>query len=146
MSSTKHSPGFRENIGHDVYFDSIDSIDFDKIPAKPGVYILVAKKRGVHFHYPNGKSKVMYIGMTKNLRRRLKQHVSATRNVSERIEMSCQCYQRYHYIRAFGAEIYIFTHRGTQNPKSQEAFYLGKFYEKYYSLPICNSARSFHCN
>lgn len=150
LSSRKQSNGVRENTGHDICCDSINNIDFDKIPAKPGVYIIVAKKRGVQFQYPNGKSNVMYIGMAKNLRRRIKEHVSATRKISEQINvfksMSSQCYQRYHYFRAFGAKIYIFTHRGTQNPKSQEAYYLGKFYERYYSLPIYNGARSFHCN
>lgn len=143
------SPGVREAKGPDMSFDLLDSEAIDLIPNIPGVYIIVATKKGISFQYPNGKSPVMYIGMSKNLRQRIKNHATITNAVACRLDeydrMHLQCHQRYHYFRAFGAKVYLFTRRGTQQPKEQESFYLGKFYERYLSLPVSNGARSFSC-
>ncbi len=47
-------------------------VDFKTIPEESGIYIFVSPKQ--RFTYPNGTSKVIYIGTSKNLRYRLKTH------------------------------------------------------------------------
>lgn len=143
------SPGIRQLTGPDLEFNLMNFKEFENyIPTTPGVYIIVSTD-GTHFQYPSGKSPVMYIGMSLNLYNRLKDHYQGTCLVRDRLEdylyMSYQCHQRYHYFREFGAKVYVFTRRGIQNPKEQEALYIGKFYEKYLSLPVSNGARSFSC-
>lgn len=146
LKSSPLSSGIRENSGPDMSLNLIED-DLSVVPNIPGVYIIVATD-GTTFQYPNGRSPVMYIGMSEHLYDRLKSHADITRRVEEQIDdyrrMSYQCHQRYHYFRTFGAKVYVFTRRGIQPPKSQEAIYIGKFYEKYLSLPVSNGARSFY--
>lgn len=146
LKSSSLSSGIRENIGPDICLD-LTKDDLSIVPNIPGVYIIVAAD-GTTFQYPNGKSPVMYIGMSTHLYDRLKSHADNTRRIELQIEdfqrMSYQCHHRYHYFRTFGAKVYIFTRRGTQPPKSQESIYIGKFYEKFLSLPVSNGARSFY--
>lgn len=146
LKSSSLSPGIRENRGPDICLDLMED-DISQVPNIPGVYIIVAKD-GTTFQYPNGVSPVMYIGMSEHLYDRMKSHADTTLKVEQNIDdyrrMSCQCHQRYHYFRKFGAKVYIFTRRGQQPPKSQEAIYIGKFYEKFLSLPVSNGARSFY--
>lgn len=147
LKETSLSRGFRENSGPDMSIDLIeDSEQLQFVPQTAGVYIIVATD-GTTFQYPKGKSPVMYIGMSTNLQSRLMQHANSVKLVTDNLEdfssMSCQCHQRYHYFRVFGAKVYVFTRRGPQEPKEQESYYIGKFYEKYLSLPVSNGARSF---
>lgn len=146
LKSSPLSSGIRENSGPDFCLNLIED-DLSVVPNIPGVYIIVATD-GTTFQYPNGRSPVMYIGMSEHLYDRLKSHADITRRVEEQIDdyrrMCYQCHQRYHYFRTFGAKVYVFTRRGMQPPKSQEAIYIGKFYEKYLSLPVSNGARSFY--
>lgn len=140
---------FRGQIGADLEFNLMDfPSKIDYIPNTPGVYVIVATG-GTKFPYPNGNSSVMYIGMSTKLRQRLCDHYTSTKLVADNFEeysqMNWQCHQRYHYFRAFGAKVYVFSRRGTQSPKEQEALFLGRFYEKYLSLPVSNGARSFSC-
>ena len=125
----------------------MDSDALEGIPEIPGVYIIVAAD-STKFQYPQGKSSVMYIGMLKNLYKRLFDHYKNTRKIAAELEnysrMDCQCNPRYHYFREFGAKVYVFTRRGPQDSKCQESIYIGKFYEKYLALPVSNGARSFY--
>lgn len=147
LKESKQSPGFRENSGPDMVFDLMDYDALKEVPKVPGVYIIVAAD-GTKFQYPKGKSSVMYIGMSKNLYQRLKNHAKNTRIVATEIadykRMDCQCTPRYHYFREFGAKVYVFTRRGPQDSKCQEYKYIGKFYETYLALPVSNGARSFY--
>ncbi|MDY4558399.1 MAG: hypothetical protein SPE09_07045 [Alloprevotella sp.] len=147
LKESKISPGFRENNGPDIVFDLMDADALQEVPEVSGVYIIVATN-GTKFPYPKGNSPVMYIGMSKNLHQRLTHHYRGTKNVAAEIEdykrMNCQCNPRYHYFREFGAKVYVFTRRGLQDPKCQESIYIGKFYEKYFALPVGNGARSFY--
>lgn len=43
------------------------------VPTVPGVYEFRLKNRGIE--YPNGKSQVIYVGSTRNIRKRLKEHL-----------------------------------------------------------------------
>ncbi len=52
-------------------------------------------------------------------------------------------YSRYHYMRKFGAEVFWFTCRGTQKPRTLESWLLEYFYDRYQSLPIGNGAFSY---
>lgn len=148
LKTTSKSAGVRENIGPDLEFDLLDWDMLETVPNIPGVYVIVATD-GTTFQYPKGKSPVMYIGMSDHLQQRLMSHANAVNDVANRIDeysqMNYQCHQRYHYFRVFGAKVYVFTRRGTQSPKEQEAHYIGKFYEKHLSLPVSNGARSFSC-
>jgi hypothetical protein len=145
LKKKQNTPGVRETLGADMEFNLMDYEAYN-VPQVPGVYVIVSLD-GTKFQYPKGKSPVMYIGMSDNLYSRIKDHATSVKYVADRINdysrMNCQCHQRYHYFREFGAKVYIFSHRGTQSPKEQEALFLGKFYEKYFSLPVSNSARSF---
>ncbi|MBD5316471.1 MAG: hypothetical protein HDS11_02210 [Bacteroides sp.] len=147
LKSSTLSPGVRENGGPDLIIKNLISDDLNNIPNTSGVYIIVATN-GTSFQYPNGTSPVMYIGMSEHLFDRIKSHADSTRLVNSQLNsfrcMNCQCHQRYHYFRTFGAKVFIFTRRGLQPPKSQEAIFLGKFYEKFLSLPVSNGARSFY--
>ncbi len=49
-------------------------INDHEIPALPGAYILVARGDS-HFAYPRGNSPIYYIGQSKNLRSRLRDHL-----------------------------------------------------------------------
>lgn len=146
LKSSQLSSGIRENRGPDICLNLMED-DLSIIPNIPGVYIIVTTD-GTTFQYPNGKSPVMYIGMSEHLYDRIKSHADNTRKIEQQIDdyrrMSCQCHQRYHYFRTFGAKVYLFTRRGLQPPKCQESVYIGKFYEKYLSLPVSNGARSFY--
>ena len=78
LKETDKSYGFRENSGPDMVFDLMDNAVLDKVPEVPGVYIIVASD-GTKFQYPKGKSSVMYIGMSKNLFKRLNNHAKNTK-------------------------------------------------------------------
>lgn len=147
LKSSSLSSGVRENSGPDLIINNLIKDDLSNIPNIPGVYIIVSTD-GTTFQYPNGKSSVMYIGMSEHLYDRIKSHADSTRSIVSQLGnykcMNYQCHQRYHYFRVFGAKVYIFTRRGNQPPKSQESVFLGKFYERYLSLPVSNGARSFY--
>ena len=147
LKESDQSKGFRENCGSDMVFNLMDKDALKKVPKIPGVYIIVAAD-GTKFQYPKGKSSVMYIGMSKNLYKRLFNHAKNTRNIAAELDaykrMDCQCNPRYHYFREFGAKVYVFTRRGPQDSKCQESKYIGKFYEKFLALPVSNGARYFY--
>jgi hypothetical protein len=146
LKESQLSAGVRTVNGADFEFDLLDTEALDSVPNIPGVYIIVSTD-GTKFIYPNGRNSVMYIGMSTDLNCRLKRHVDIFKYISDNLRdhkvMCNQCSQRYHYFRVFGAKVYVFTRRGTQDPKEMEALFLGKFYEKYLSLPVSNGARSF---
>lgn len=114
------------------------------IPDKKGVYVLVSKTQ--RFIYPNGNSKIIYIGKANSLLKRLKTHYRHSielRNSSNNSKNSQWFYSRYQYIDKFDCQVYWYTTRGQQDPKDLESIIIEHFYNKYLSLPIGNGAFSF---
>ena len=110
------------------------------IPNCAGVYIIMSAK--TRFIYPEGTSRIIYIGKTDNLQRRLKEHKRHLNSLS----WDCQeywCCERYHYMDKYGARIYFYKCRGTQDAKELEAKVMLDFYKRYLATPVGNSARSF---
>ena len=129
----------------DGYAGCIFSSDFiGQIPSKKGVYIIVSDHQ--KFIYPNGESKVIYIGTSDNLFLRLNSHQKISvalkqTKISERIYD--WHYSRYQYIAKFGGNVFWFTTRGTQTKKVLEEDILDRFYNRFLALPVGNGAFSF---
>lgn len=131
-----------------ILYDYKTRILMNKLPEfvteEQGIYIITSDDN-TSFIYPNGNSRVLYIGESKHMRDRLLEHRKGLERVlaSSEISMGAQNFQRYHYMKAFGARVYIFYVLKKQVSKNLEAYVLGKFYERYHSLPVANGARSF---
>lgn len=131
----------------DFYFENIETADFNNIPEnKKGVYIL-ATTDGSEFLYPKKeKSKVFYIGMSSNLRDRLKTHQKEIKRINIKKfddRWDDWYWERHQYAASFGCEIFIFTVRGTQSPKKLERDLIEHFYNRYFGKPVANGAFSF---
>ena len=114
-------------------------LDRDAIPARPGVYILVAKK-GFAFQYPKGKSPIYYIGQAKSLRRRLSQHHKWHTRARKNQRGFPLLEPRHEYGAAFGGRYcFIKTWQG-HRPKNLEEIVLAEFALKYRAFPVANSA------
>lgn len=59
----------------DGFIEDIFDANMEEIPTKSGVYIIVSWDKS--FIYPKSTSPVIYIGMSSNLRRRLRDHIKA---------------------------------------------------------------------
>ena len=79
---------FRPVYGYDKQIDNLEDDDLTDLPSKPGVYIIVSFK--TKFIYPIGQSKVIYIGKTDNIQRRLKEHQRNLINARKDIEAEKQ--------------------------------------------------------
>lgn len=115
-----------------------------EIPAKPGAYIMLSHK--TRFIYPNGTSKVIYIGMSSNLNNRIKGHfghLNKIRTLPLNQIKDHWYYSKYNYLDRFGCRVYWFINRRKESPKELEGLILEAFYSKYHSLPIGNGAFSF---
>jgi hypothetical protein len=118
--------------------------DINLIPTTPGAYILISQ--GTKFIYPEGQSKVMYIGKANNLYKRLLDHHKAANELNKipkKERKHYWYYSRYHYMIKFGCKVLWFTRRGTQNAKDLESKIIDFFYSKYHSLPVGNASFSF---
>lgn len=114
------------------------------IKAIKGVYIIAAKQES--FNYPNGNSKVFYIGKSNNLRRRMRQHRSLALEVSQTRKKDrgyYWYYPKHQYLSAFGGQVFLFTTRGTQGEQNLESKLFERFYDRYHSFPVANGAMSF---
>lgn len=131
----------RKNIGSKIY--KVDNeLDFSIIPEKPGSYILLSNKQ--RFIYPERTSKVIYIGMSINLRARIKNHfknMNELNGIKKKYRREYWYYSRYNYLVKYGCRVYWMTTKG--NPKNLESILIEKFYSKYHSIPIGNGAFSF---
>jgi len=144
-------PDFRPVKGSDASFDLRDFKDKDFIcPIKEGdmgVYVISGTTKYV---YPNGKaSPVIYIGMSDNLFRRLKdEHFTKglKRLIKDKdwgIEKNIILSSKYQYMYYHGSHVDVFKLRGYQDSKNMESFFLNQFYQKYRALPVGNGARSY---
>lgn len=118
--------------------------DFSNVPSTPGAYILASEEQA--FIYPNGKSRIIYIGKSDNLRSRLRTHrriIKELSSIKKGERNVAWWYQRYQYLAKFGCRAYFFTIRGTQDAKNLENLLLEHFYDKYLALPVGNGAISY---
>ena len=136
--------GFRP-VKNEVDYEIPDftNMDVSDIEEKPGVYIIVSREQ--YFTYPEGQSKVMYIGESKNLKQRLSQHYRHYNDVCSERYHPLYYPPRYNYIKSFGAKVYCFYTSGTQKSKNLESTLIEAFARRYGALPVANGARSFKC-
>ena len=105
---------------------------------------------GTKYTYPNGKrSPIIYIGMSKDLLRRLKDE-HFTKGLKRLLDDSewgldknWQLTSRYQYMYYNGSHVDVFKRRGPQDAKNLESIVLNRFYQTYRALPVGNGARSF---
>ena len=136
--------GFRP-VKNDIDYEipDFDKVDLSAIEERPGAYIIVSQ--GQHFPYPDGESKIIYIGESNNLKQRLSRHYKNYTEVCE-FRLPPQYYpSRYNYMRAFGAKVYCFYAAGTQTSKNLESVLIEAFAKRYGAIPVGNGARSFRC-
>lgn len=137
---------FRKGQGAKGGFDLAEDDIPSEVSNLPGVYVIESTD-GYKFDYPKGRSKVLYIGMSKDLRRRFQEHKKTLnkliKNSEFGIEQRWVIHSRYQYMLYHGARIYYYNCRGKQYPKKMESNILWNFYEKYRALPVGNGACSF---
>ena len=144
-------PDFRPIRGTDASFDLKDFADKDFVcPIQYGdigVYVITGD---VKYVYPNGKkSPVIYIGMSDDLLRRLKdEHFTKglkrlMNDPDWGIAKNHQLPSRYQYMYYNGCHVDVFKCRGKQDSKNMESTFLNQFYQKYRALPVGNGARSY---
>jgi excinuclease UvrABC nuclease subunit len=136
---------FLESRKHDgSIFDLLNPEEINLIPTTPGAYILIS--HGTKFIYPEGQSKVIYIGKGNNLRKRLLDHhkgAHGLKSIPKKERKDYTYYSRYHYILKFGCEVIWISRRGTEKAKDLESKLIFSFYSKYQSLPVGNASFSF---
>lgn len=144
-------PDFRPIKGPDASFDLRDFMEEDFVcPVYRddiGVYI-ISSTDGTKYTYPNGKkSPILYIGMSDDLFRRLKEHYYRLRllldNKDYGIEDNIMLASRYQYMYYNGSHTDVFKCRGYQESKNLESILLNQFYQTYRAIPVGNGARSF---
>lgn len=134
-------PDFRPNQGPSGEIKELLDDDLSGVQSKPGIYIIASTRE--KFLYPSGnKSKVLYIGKADNLKRRLREHKCHLSEAWDRPN-DFWFYNRNNYMKAFGAHVYFYYGRQSQEAKEMEADFMHHFYEKYEAIPLCNGARSF---
>ena len=136
--------GFRP-VKNDIDYEIPDfnNVDLSAIEERPGAYIIVSQSQ--YFPYPDGESKIIYIGESNNLKQRLSRHYKNYTEVCE-FRLPPQYYpSRYNYMRAFGAKVYCFYAAGTQRSKNLESVLIEAFAKRYGAIPVGNGARSFRC-
>ncbi len=135
--------GFRKPKGVIKYWSEIEELD-SSLTTVPGVYVIFSREQ--KFVYPNGKSRVIYIGMSKHLRNRISDHFNAYRKIKAMTKyekIDSWRYSRYFYMTKFDAGVAWFTTRGKQTAKSLERDIISDFYDRYHALPVGNGAYSY---
>lgn len=146
-------PDFRPLKGSDASFDLLDfqekGFDCGIKRHDIGVYVISATG-GIKYTYPNGgKSPIIYIGMSDDLLRRLKdEHYTKglkrlLDNPKWGIDDNYQLPSKYQYMYYNGSHVDVFKCRGKQESKEMESLFLNQFYQKYRALPVGNGARSY---
>jgi RNA polymerase sigma-54 factor len=93
-------------------------------PASPGIYEF--RLKGKEIEYPHGKTPIIYIGSTKNIKKRLKDHIgknSKNGRIREFLE-NYECFFRYIQL--------------SKNWKKEERRFYQLFFSTYGASPICN--------
>lgn len=118
-------------------------LDEHDIPATPGAYVLVAAAP-LRFPYPIDLSPVFYIGQSRSLVRRLREHLKFSEQALEnrKLEVAAQTryWPRYEYGATFGGRYcYVQTWQG-MTPRALEEMLMAFFVRRYCSFPVANSA------
>lgn len=95
----------------------------------------------------SGIGPILYIGMSDDLLRRLKEHYYRLRllldNKDYGIEDNIMMASRYQYMYYNGSYVDVFKCRGYQESKELESILLNQFYQTYRAIPVGNGARSY---
>jgi hypothetical protein len=128
-------------LEHSGLYDFWQIRDHD-IPPLPGAYILVGRGNS-HFAYPNGNNPIFYIGQSKNLRARLREHLKyALQARDDRKEYLY--WPRYEFAAVYGGRYcFVRTWQGMK-PKALEEELLARFARKHRSFPIANGSGSWN--
>lgn len=132
------------NIEDGYFLNVHEDYDTSFFPASPGAYVIASPN--TKFIYPNGNSKVYYIGKSNNLKTRIADHCLWFNRlyISHKYQrLEEWYYSRYQYGAKFGANIYWFTTRGLQDPVDLELKLMSDFYDRYFAIPVGNGAFSF---
>ena len=119
-------------------------VNIKNLPKSAGAYILYAEDE--NFIYPEGKSPIFYIGMSKNLGQRIKTHIKFTKEACLPMDErnSYLYWPRYEYAAKYKTYlVYIKTWQG-KTPKSLEDDLLALFARKYFAFPIANGLGSWN--
>ena len=125
----------------------LEMLEPEDIPEKKGVYIIVSTK--TNFTYSKGDSKVIYIGKSDNINKRLrshKKHLLNIKGMKEGEKREYWYYPKYHYMDRHGARVYFVSAKGNKNPHNLERDIIEMFYDTHLSLPVGNGAFSFGKN
>lgn len=138
--------GFREHQGAKGGFNLLRDEIPEGLKRVPGIYIIETTNR-FKFPYPGGKSSILYIGMSKDLDQRFREHRSAVQKIHNDLDYGIEDFvvvnTKYQYMARHGARVYYYACRGAQDPKSMESWALWNFYSVYRAQPVGNGARSF---
>jgi hypothetical protein len=138
---------YKKREKEDFYFEDIKTANFITIPEnRKGAYILLATDDSEFLYPKKDKSKVFYIGMSSNLRNRLKTHQKEIKRIQKmnfKDRWDNWYWEKYQYAASFGCEIFVFTTRGVQTPKRLEREIIEHFYNQFYGKPVANGAFSF---
>lgn len=116
-------------------------LDNDDIPESPGAYILIARK-DISFIYPQGKSRIFYIGQSTNLRNRLHFHLKAATEARDTRENYPVYFPRYEYAAKYASGYCYIKTWQNKSPRILEGEVMGRFAIKYLSPPVANGAGS----
>lgn len=117
-----------------VFLPPCDLLEWEEIPDTPGCYVFIAKRA---FPYPQGRSRVFYIGQSVNLRHRLYRHKMAIRLAkSQRLLVVYRPITE--YSAKFGANVAVT--KAQKDPRETEFRLLAAFMEQFRGLPVANSA------
>ena len=112
----------------------------DEVQDAPGVYVLLTGD-GTLFQYPVGRSPVLYIGQSVNLRRRLGDHSEWAKQAKSNRRRELY-YPRYEYAERFGVKFVYLCTRGRVAAKKLEKILLARFTNKFRGWPVGNSGGS----
>lgn len=136
--------GNLENFGEGYarYFDQVEDTK-----GIGGVYVILSDNQ--NFIYPNGESKVIYIGQSDSLYDRINTHKKWHNRIkilgNKDIRGDWIKY-KYLYMRKFGAKLYYIPASKNEDCRDLESNIMENFYDKYFSLPVGNAAFSYGKN
>ncbi len=120
--------------------DLFNNPQFQDIPECPGAYLLLSQEK--KFQYPCGKSQVIYIGKSGNLRKRIKKHfdiISDLKSYSKEDDgLANWYYKRYDYINKYGCRVVWFNSCEKYDQVSLHMKLSTIFYKTFQSLPVGN--------
>ena len=108
-------------------------------PNTPGVYFYILRKREEAVRYPFGPSRIVYIGKSENLRKRIKHHF--TTDMKKKLPGSHTLewpYQNY-FTENSSMKVDILLKECECNTDF-ELLLLGEFFKKYGAPPLCNGS------